>query len=365
MATIVGRGMRWTQEAAQKANQGQFYIKVGDKAGDLLLTGAEKRWKQVEHAGDIYVNALRIAGSPLAIQQLLTLHQLPQGDIAGYLQGGYSAANTAPGGALHDAFVQEVALAKAVHKQAKEAKGVTATAPGMTLAQLHAIAVQLPHANPVNARTATTGGVVTLAGTISPKRGGRKKPLIERLRAAQAAGKVLDVSNMTADGSGVKPIARPGGKTAKIGPAGVPVVSSDGNKFAQAMAMLGPGFEHFAAQYNQLAAAKVVPIQPLAAPLAYPMAPIAAYQPLAVYQPQPLAAYQPLPQLARLPSPPRVPQLAALPRVPSPRVPSPRAAVIPQIPNLALLPVVRAQSPGRQGLPAGLPTIPGLFAQRQ
>ena len=355
MATVVGRGMRWTNEAAQKAAQGQYYIKVGDKAGELLLSGAEKRWKQPANAGDIYIPALRVAGSPVAIQQLLALHNLQADQIAAYIQNGYSAANTGVGGALRASYEAELGQAKLVHQQAKQAKGTQPTAPGMTLAQLKVIAAQLPQARAVIARTATagtTGGLVTV-GTVSPKRGGRKKPLIERLRAAQAAGKVLDVSNMTADGSGVKPIARPGGKTAKIGPAGVPVVSSDAGKFAQAMAMLGAGFEQFAQQYNQLAAAKVVPVQPLMAPIVVPVVGI----PQLARLPSPRGVG--IPQLARLPSPRGITQLAALPTV-VPRVPSPRTAAIPVMPMLAPLPTVRAQSPGRQGLPTALPQVPGL-----
>ena len=52
--TVVSKGMRWSQEAANKARENHQYIKVGPKPGYLLLSGAAGRWKKPETAGDVY-----------------------------------------------------------------------------------------------------------------------------------------------------------------------------------------------------------------------------------------------------------------------------------------------------------------------
>lgn len=348
MATVVGRGMRWTRDQARKAQETHTYIKVGGNGGELLLTGAQRQWKKPATAAVIYIPALRMAGNPADIAQLLQTLQVPQDQIAQYLASAYTAANTAEGGPMAAQFAAEVAAAQAYRDAQKAARGAQYQAPAVTLDVLAAWAAQLPQAQTVTARTATAGATaVAGAGgrAASPKRGGRKKSLAERLRAAQTAGKVLDVSNL----ENIKMVTRPTGKTAKIGPAGVPVVSSSFENFAAAMRQLGAGYEQFIPQYQGMIAGRVVPVAPMATG-------VAAVQ----RAPSPrVAAPQlaPLPTAARAPSPRQV-VVPAIPQIPQ---------LNPQVPQVAPLPTVgRAASPRGQALPTlarlpqGLPQIPGL-----
>lgn len=327
--------MRWTNEQAVKAQANHTYIKVGAKGGEWSLTGAERQWKKPATANVVYIPQLRIVGSPVEITQLLQTLQLPQGEIAAYLASGYTAANTVAGAAMSGAFAAELAQAQAFKAAKKAQEAVRPAAPAVTLEVLAAWAAQLPGAHTVTARTATAGAAAGAGRAASPRRGGRKKTLAERLRAAQTAGKVLDVSNI----DNIKMVTRPAGKTAKIGPAGVPVVSSSFENFAAAMRQLGASYEQYIGAYQAMIAGRVAPVAPIAG-----------------------LAMAPLP---RVPSPARVPQIPAMPAVA--RVPSPRQAVVPAIPQLAPLPTVgRAASPRGtalpqlRALPTGLPTIPRL-----
>jgi hypothetical protein len=316
MATIVNRGMRWSQEAAQKASAGHYYLKVGDKGGELLITGAEKRWKDPKYVSDIYVPQLRVSGNTTSIQQLLSTLNTPSDQISAYIQSAYTATNFSS--YKRNDFEAEVEAARLYFKAQKEAKASTPSnaPPPVTLGDLKTIVGGLDGAKKVAART---GAVVkpTSSRRLTKKeattqRANNKKTLAERLHEAQNAGKVLDVSSMSDEGTNVKIISRPTGKTNKVGPTGIAVVSSKPDRFIAAMGLLGPNFERFVSEYNSLVA------------------------------------------ISSLSQPPRVktPSPRAIPRAP---VPSSPAAAIPQAP------VIQSSF---TGLPTSLPNLPPIFKKK-
>lgn len=238
---VVQKGMTWSQDAANKAAQAHKYIKIGPKAGFLLLSGAPGRWKKPEFAADVYVPSLRVAGNPQMIRQVFIGLGVPAGDIDRHLAASYSLNNYREAMAAN--FNAEVAAYKA-HKDTRRA---TTAGPVVQLDKLQYFVDNLAGAN-VAAKT-TTG-----SPRASP-RAGRVKPLRDRIAQAKLKNKVLDVSKMDpVKGTGIKMIPLPGAASKKVGVnlAQVPIVSSDAGNYARAIALLGPGYEAYVTQYNAL-----------------------------------------------------------------------------------------------------------------
>ena len=255
--TVVSKGMRWTQEAANKAAQNHQYIKVGPKPGYLLLSGAPGRWKKPETAGDVYVPTLRVAGNPAVIRQLFIGLGVPAADIDAHLARAYTVANYE--GAMKAAFAAEVA-AYSAYKKAKDVNKAAAGGPEVSLDDLEYFVAELGKATTV---AKTTAGSPKTAG--SPRgRAGRVQDLAKRLAEATAKGKVLDVSKMDlVKGTGAKMAIQPGPNSKKVGVAGLAIVSSDGARYAAAVRQLGAQYEPYIAQYNAVVARKGAVAAPL------------------------------------------------------------------------------------------------------
>jgi hypothetical protein len=268
---VVSKGMRWTQDAANKAAQNHQYIKIGTKPGHLLLSGAPGRWKKPETAGDVYVPSLRVAGNPAMIRQLFIGLGVPAGTIDQHLANAYTAQNYQ--GAMKANFDREVAAYKA-YKSSKDAEKKDSGGPSVNLSQLQYFVDQLQSASTV-ARTTTGSPRAASPGG----RATRVKALATRLADATSKGKVLDVSKYdTAKGTGIKMIARPGPNSKKIGVPGLDIVSSDAGLYAAAVRQLGAQYEPFINQYNSMVAQKTAVVVPpqMAAPTLPAASPTAA-----------------------------------------------------------------------------------------
>ena len=263
MAQVVAKGTKWSPKAMEAAAQAHQYIKIGDKPGHLLLSGAPGRWKKAVHSGDVYVPSLRVAGNPAAIRQLFLALGNDANTVDQHLARSYSAANyQSPG--YSAAFDAEVAAYKA-WKEGKDAQKKVAGGAGVSLAQLQYFVDNLPAATTV-ARTTAAGS--PRAGA-SPGRAPRVQNLASRLAEAQKKGKVLDVSKMdVAKGTGIKMINPPGANSKKIGVQGLAIVSSDPALFAHAVRQLGGNADQWIAAYNSRLAAG----GNIAAPAALPAA---------------------------------------------------------------------------------------------
>lgn len=246
--TVVSKGMKWSQEAANKAAEQHHYIKVGDKAGHLLLSGAAGRWNQAQNAGDVYVPSLRVAGSPQKIRELFAGLGVPAVTVNQHLAAAYTKDNVKT--TMKANFDAELAA----YKRWKEAQGArkAVAGPTVTLGQLQYFVDQLA-SSAVVARTATGS---PRAGSPKEKKA-RGGDLAKRLAAAVAKGKVLDVSNYDpVKKSGVSTIKKPGPSSKKVGVEGLAIVSSNPQLYAAVVRELGPGYEKFIAQYDALVAAK-------------------------------------------------------------------------------------------------------------
>ncbi len=274
---VVSKGMRWTQDLANKAVANHQYIKVGEKSGHLLLSGAPGRWKKAPTSLDVYIPSLRVAGNPNVIRALFQKLGTPVATIDAYLAQSYNAQNYKIG-EFGQAFNQEVVAYKAWKSQKAQLKKAQG-GPSVNLGQLQYFVDQLSQASTV-ARTAAAGS----PRTGSP-RATRVKDLATRLNEANVKGKVLDVSKMNpAKGTGIKMITKPGPASKKIGVAGLAIVSSEPGLYAHAVRQLGPQYEQYVNQYNQLIAQKTRVIavpQTFQAPIVSPtMATFGATSPL-------------------------------------------------------------------------------------
>jgi len=278
--TVVSKGMKWTQDAAAKAAQNHSYIKVGDKSGHLLLSGAPGRWKKAETATDVYVPSLRVAGNPVLIRQMFIALGVPAADVERHLAVAYTAQNYQT--SMKAQFDAETAAYKA-YKGQKDAVKEATGGPSVTLADLEYLVSELGKATTV-ARTATSPRAAAASPRGAGRGVGRVQPLAKRLADAVSKGKVLDVSKMdAAKGTGIKMIANPGQNSKKVGVAGLAIISSDAGTYAAAVRQLGPQYEPYVAQYHAARKAPVVgaPALPVSPRGVAPLLPALARSPLA------------------------------------------------------------------------------------
>ena len=195
-----------------------------------------------------------------------------------------------------------------------------------------------------------------------------RQTILPRVADAQAKGKVLDVSHMLNNGQGIRLITRPAGRTKKLGPAWLPIVSNNRNAFVEVTRVLGPEYHQAIAAYDAVVAQHNIVIAPVA-PLAPVFLPTGGYvAPVAVAARSPRALRSPLAAPA-IPTVP-LPQFAAYTRVVSPHhspVRTPRySPIAPPAPVKRVTPPLYSppQSP-RALFPAPLPTIDPLHTVRR
>ena len=121
---------KWTPEAMSTAQQRHHYIKVGDSAGNLCLSGAPKRWASKDHENDVYISGLRMTGSREAVTSAMTQagyspEQVQQWLTSAFTRENYNTSRKAD-------YDTEVASAKAEGKTKK----APARSPGIGLDQL-------------------------------------------------------------------------------------------------------------------------------------------------------------------------------------------------------------------------------------
>lgn len=265
----------YSQEKMLAARAAGNYVKLGDKKGNLSLSGAVNKWKTSPNF--VYVPSLRVAGEPADIERILVELGNAGSDVRQHIAAGYRA-----GSQETEAFKTELAELKAGKaKVASKAKKATQLA--------HTIAFYAEQID--NAVVETKAGGVVERKSRSPKAGAKKaaaksrsksaspkakkagakkagakkagtksksrsksaspkakraspkgkraaKPLAEKLEAL-AEGKVMDVSNLHVDGSGAKVVAEPGAKSKKVRVPGTRLVSSLKNGVKAAAKLLG------------------------------------------------------------------------------------------------------------------------------
>ena len=248
----------YSQEKANQARLAGNYIKLGEKRGNLSLSGAVNRWKTSPNF--VYVPSLRVAGEPADIERVLVELGNSAADVRQHIAAGYRA-----GSQDSPAFVAELAELKAGKAKAGKAKKATALANSIAFyaEQIDNAVVETKAGGAVERKSrspkakagAKKGGRKSKSASPKAKKAGAKKgakkagtksrsksaspkakraspkgkraakPLAEKLEAL-AEGKMMDVSNLHVDGSGAKVVAEPGAKSKKIRVPGTRLVSS-------------------------------------------------------------------------------------------------------------------------------------------
>lgn len=248
-AQVISRGMRWNPTMAQSAANGCYYIKVGEKGGQLQITGASNRWKK--NPQDVYISSLRIAGPPDAVRSTLENNGYAPSQIDEFFSTAYTSSNfclTGAEGGLKEQFDEECDSYSS-YKKDNKTKDTDDKDTKVKLEYLAFLVDNLP-----NTETAKASRKTTTDGSKKGGARGAKVPLSDRI-SSLPAGKVLDVSNMKEGGAGVKTIDAPGAGSKKIYVDPIPVVSSSYERYCEAMTMLGTDYMPYCAKFQALQSA--------------------------------------------------------------------------------------------------------------
>ena len=225
----------WTEEKKQAAVNSHTYIKIGDKRGSLLLSGAPKQWKT--NPTLTYIPSLRVVGTAADLRRVLA--DVP--NIDRLVAGGYNGTSAV--GALKAQYEGEVAAQKAFSKSQSKKTTKSVTREGRSISE-YAAMVEEASVKPEDSRTAGRRSPKgkSKSRSKSPKRKSKgrskspksrskspkrkTKPLADKI-AALSANKVMDVSNLKADGSGAKTMDVPGPKSKKMRVLGYSIVSDN------------------------------------------------------------------------------------------------------------------------------------------
>ena len=309
----------WTEDKKKAAVEGRYYIKLGDKRGTLLLSGAAQKWKA--DPTFTYVPSLRVAGTPADIERALLALGNTAAEVRAALASGYTAASAAS--ALKAAYDAEVDSLKASggKKGSKKATSSvvnagTSIAAYAAMVESAAVEGRSPRGrspkkarksaskSPKKARKSASKSPkkARKSASKSPKKSPKKarkaaaspkgkrgaKPLADKI-AALTEGKVMDVSKLHADGSGAKVISEPGAKSKKVLIAGTRIVSDHKNGVKAAAKMLGDEslVDRFEAARKsakpakspKASPAKALPMSPVSSPIGVPSLPTVGSSP--------------------------------------------------------------------------------------
>ena len=262
----------WTEEKKKAALAARNYIKIGDKRGQLLLSGAAKRWET--DPTFVYVPSLRVAGTPQDIERILGA------DARAHVAQGYTAASVQ--GAQRAAY--EAELADLAANRTKAAKKAVAADTGVSIARYAALvdeatveggAARSPRGRSPRAKSASPKAKKAGRKSASPKakKAGRKSASPKRKAGRKSAspkakkagrksagspkgkrgarplatkiadlseGKVMDVSKLRVDGSGAKSIKIPtSARSTKVQVPGYRIVSDNKRGINAAAKILG------------------------------------------------------------------------------------------------------------------------------
>lgn len=308
---VIPPNYRWSAAAAGKAADKHVYLRVGGAKGvtKRALSGAERTsWSKPENAEEydtIFINEVRITGTPENVQAALTMAGFPLDQIQTLFNGAITRDNyKTTMKAVYDA---EIAAHSAI-------KGGKTKTPVYSTENLLWFFKELPNATIVykSGEKKTTGG---------GRGGGRSETLADRI-AKLPAGKVLDVSALdvvTGVGATQKNAPKGAGRAGKFGTDRIPIISNDLAKYIRALELAyGADAKTTFAQDIELVRQGIAARNAGAAPIVAPR--------------------------------------GASPRAVSPRVPG---AV------LAAAPVLRAASPPATIGRAAVPTIPLLATVRR
>lgn len=237
-AKIITRKANWSKDIAERAKQKHCYVKIGPNTGELRISGAEKRWKSPENEHDIYVGGeFRIVGTTKELTEFFRGLNKTDNEIKEIISMGYSSKNYNT--SKKEQFERE--LQEYDDWRQKQPKTTKPTVHledlSFIVGGLHGASVLKTHRERKSTNVARN----------------RHIPLKQRLTSL-TEGKVLDVSYMENDGSGIKIIEKPRTtKSKKIGVEGLAIVSSSRTTYAQALKLLGSEYSKYIESYDEMA----------------------------------------------------------------------------------------------------------------
>lgn len=260
----------WSEEKQAAAEKGRFYIKLGDKRGTLLLSGAAKKWQS--DPSFVYVPSLRVAGTPADIERVFVGIGIPAGDVRQHIASGYTAASAAgPLAGGYQAELDQLAASKKTAakrspqvgpmssisevarlidsatvvggpvkaKKSPKAKKAKKSAAKKSPKAKKSAAKKSPKAKKSAAKKSPKAKKSAAKSPKASPKGKRGARDLGDKIAALSAGKVMDVSKLHVDGSGAKTINMPGDKSKKVQVPGRMIVSDNKNGINAAAKILG------------------------------------------------------------------------------------------------------------------------------
>ena len=222
------QGLFWSKADAEKALSKHTFIRVSpsEKRSTRQMTGAERVWSLPETKDEIYLITFRISGKKGDVQTSL-------------INAGYSpeTVSTALGDAVtfenhkttkKEAYEREIEKLKIFKQEEKERK----KQQDIDWETLLKISSNIKRAH-----------VVMKDRSASPKKTGRGKTLLERFEEVRyLEGKMIDVTEMRDDGTGIKIQSKPTTERGqKVFLASIPIMSKNQEKYLRALEMLFHG----------------------------------------------------------------------------------------------------------------------------
>lgn len=277
---VITKPISLTQARIQNAADTHSYIKVGNKVSSLFITGAETQWKKADSL--VYLPSYRLAGTKEdIITALKNSVNMSDSEIQSALQDAYTSKNynlPYSQGGLKENFDSERSACEAYKKQQNLAK----PKKEKKVPTIDEVSKQLGTAN-FTVNTVEKAAKKPSTGAGRGNRGGFKRIELSQRLKDLPNGKMLDVSKMAENGSGVKMVDRPQitSRTKKFYVDGVQLLSSDEEKFVQGLRLLkysDSQIEDLRRKYQD-AVSRAKPVTPVAAPAATTLAPVAIKAP--------------------------------------------------------------------------------------
>lgn len=227
---ITEKGLKYNAEDAKAAAAQGKFIRVRSNQGGQTsngptkrsLSGAERMWKRAENAAedekralrpderDVYIISLRLAGTPADITRALRAANYGENDIRRYLSEAVTQENFKRLSSGQPNRGEE-SLASAVRAELESSSRLSGSKGGSSKQY-----GQYSLRDFVNMAGGTIKAVSSGGTRASPRGGGgARKTLAERIEKLKREGdKVMNVSELKADGTGAKAIPRPSGKRA-------------------------------------------------------------------------------------------------------------------------------------------------------
>ena len=233
-------GLRWTQDAANKAAEKGLFIRVGFGAKPTTkraLTGAKRSWANTtdpEAFNTIFNLQYRLTGTPEAVARALELANKSPAEIQQALANSISRTNFESTMAAQ--YNQEIAQYEQLKKTKAPAEG------GYEISHLLWLAEKVGAGD--YEITTKAGGVTRgAAGNVGPRvgaagrRGGATQSIADKVQAAAAAGRSVDVSDWDpVTGRGLRLRDNPKSiRSGRVKTENIPIQSNNIDKYIQAL----------------------------------------------------------------------------------------------------------------------------------